>query len=144
MSLTYRQSTLEDAHALVLRQEDAEEVALWGVDPLEALQESIRDSSHLCLTALDREGRVVAILGVSSAPSLLHPWLLSSELVEQHPIEAVRMARRVAGYLKDYDQLVCNWVSKAAHKNRAFIVAAGYAILPTPGSPFDLFYLPKT
>lgn len=142
MTLTYLPSTVEDAEGLTLRAEDAAEVALWGEQPGPALVRSIRNSlgAH---TVRDSEGQVVAIFGFSETEDALHPWLLSSPLVHRHGREALRVGRDLLDEMRWSDKLICNWVGKDARRNRAFVKALGFRIVPTPGSPFDFFFLPN-
>lgn len=142
MSLTYAPSTPDDAYEMVLRAEDAAEVALWGVGPALSLAESISGSTS-AHTARDAEGRVVSIFGLARGDGVIHPWMLSSDLVEAHPVTAIRMGRELVKLLHEAQPLACNWVGKEAHRNRAFIKSLGFVIVPTPGSPFDFFFLPK-
>lgn len=140
MNLIYTDATPEDAKA-VLRQEDSAEVRLWGVTDEEALLSSIQ--SGLSFAAREPSGDLVAVFGFSQTDAQVHPWLLSTPLVERHGKEAVRLARDLMEETRAAtDKLVCNWVGKSAYRNRAFLRAVGFTILHTPGSPFDFFYLP--
>lgn len=142
MTLTYTPATPADVDELVMRPEDSAEIELWGVEQATAVVESIEDSRQ-AVTVRDSAGRVVCIYGYSSPTALVHPWMLSSALVAEHPHAALRMGRWMVDFFANSDKLVCNWVGKEAHRNRAFITALGFVIVPTPGSPFDFFFLPK-
>lgn len=92
------------AHSM--RQADIDEVlASCGHEPLRALWESIRISEASWTLMLD--GQPAAILGTVPCPGGAIVWMLTSTLVERHPIAFLRLSRYVVeALLARYGALV--------------------------------------
>lgn len=128
-----------EAFELQLREEDAREVPEgWRGELAQAIQVGTAVSYR------DQQGRLVGIFGFNESDHEVGPWLLCSGLVEDHRREAVQLARQWVDLLKDMaaDRLVYNFIPKDSTRNRAFVTALGFRILPSPREGFDFFYLP--
>lgn len=101
MTVTVRAATDADCVALAasMRRADVEECAVSsGLAPLDALRDAMSQSSH-ANAAVDGDGRVICIFGVGQIGFLSDiacPWMLCSDLVEDHWRLFVRRSR---GYL---------------------------------------------
>lgn len=135
----------EDAREIVLREADANELSLLcgNADAISLLASCI--DPQCSMTARDSEGRIVAIWGITSTDKTLSPWLLCSDLIENHKGTVWRLAKHALQTLQgaaNRGWLVYNYMAKENRQAREFVQALGFVVLPTPASPFDFFYLP--
>lgn len=129
----------KDAYEIQLREEDAREVPEgWREELARAIL------TGTAVSYRDPQGRLVGIFGFNESDREVGPWLLCSDLVEGHRREVVQLARQWVGLLKDMagERLVYNFIPKDSTRNRAFVTALGFRILPSPRDGFDFFYLP--
>lgn len=112
-----------------------------------SLHEIIRRSvelTHQPLTAVDREGEVVAIFGCSFEESRGYPWMLSTPYVTLHARALITLGRQqVAGWAAQAPFL-CNWIHKENFSARRYITRLGFSIFPAPNGDFDFFFLCAT
>jgi hypothetical protein len=136
--------------ALTLREADVAEVRALGFGRLDACFLSWK-SSTIC-RALVHEGEVVAIAGAAverdgvrhfpyRAPAQV--WLLTSTLVEQHPMAFHRAMKQLLLELRTYVTVAWNRVDARYTKALTWLRALGFVIhapLPRPTSlvPFHL------
>lgn len=145
MKLQVTEAHPRDAYTLSIRMEDIIEIDLYGLGNRQvALRDAIAGS-----IAADRvlapDGTLVALFGHSApSPLIVHPWLISAEGLQDYPRDVLLLARKFIKTLRGYypDACICNWVSKQATSNRAFITHLGFVIEEREG-PFDFFYLPQ-
>lgn len=129
----------EDAFELQLREEDSKEVSNgWR----EGLAVAILTGEGVAYR--DELGTLVALFGVTAFEQEVSPWLLCSPIVQRHQATVWRRAKHLVKQLKQTaaGRLVFNYIPKDSHRNRAFVLALGFRILPSPRDGFDLFYLP--
>lgn len=143
--LVYERATVDHANAIKLRECDDREVALWdpSVPQKELLCLSVLHSSE-AFTAL-KGGEVVAIGGYTATTSRVVPWLVGSDLLDQHRKELMRISKGVIEDLKllANGRLISNHVARDNSKARLFLQSLGFVIAPSPGSgEFDFFFLP--
>jgi hypothetical protein len=139
MTLNVRPAQPRDVFELDLREEDRAEVSEgWRTRLVEAIRE------NTAVAYRDRQGRLVGLFGVTESEQALSPWLLCSPLVAKHRRTVVRHARYYVSWLRNAaaNRLVFNWIPPHAHANRAFVLALGFVIVPSPRPGWDLFYLP--
>ena len=126
-----------DAFELHLREEDAREVsAAWR----QALALAILEGG--CLSYRDPEGALVGIFGLSQDGQECCIWLLCSSLVEKHKAAVWRAGKQQVEMARARGCLVYNFIPKDSPRNRAFVAALGFRLLPSPRDGFDFFYLP--
>ena len=132
-----------DAFEIDLRAEDLYEVALHG-SPDWRMRLSRTLEGPGSRTGRDAKGRVLAVGGVALSPHMVAPWLLCSDLVAQHKSESWRFFKSFVAHLREHadGRLIGNYVPKDCPRNRAFLLALGFHILPSPAGLFDFFYLP--
>jgi hypothetical protein len=106
MVYTLLPATEADAHELapILRAQDHAEVIALGVEPAEALLESVRHAREAWTARAD--GRIICMAGLNPTSLIGQtavPWLLGSDLVPQHGPHFLRESRRlVALWLQQY------------------------------------------
>ena len=129
----------EDAFELQLREEDSQEVSSgWR----EGLAVALMSDDGVAYR--DEEGTLVALFGLSMFEHEVSPWLLCAPQVVRLQATVWRRAKRLVKQLQrtSAGRLVFNYIPKDSHRNRAFVLALGFRILPSPRDGFDLFYLP--
>lgn len=137
----------EDAIYLApkLRQADIDEIkAASGMEPLEAMLDSIRHSGIAKVALVDEE--VVCIFGVAS-PSLTSPygspWFLTSDVIVHHTKPFLRASKDyMRSIKKDYTHLFNFVDARNTHAIR-WIKWLGFEILPTQAyGPYDMMFHP--
>ena len=116
MELTFRTAYLDDCASIAacMRQGDRLEVAAVGQSPLEALQESLADSS-VAYTALV-DGQPAAMFGLIPPLSLIDyeragVWMLTgTPVINISPITFVRVSRQIIARFLDCYPILQNWV----------------------------------
>ncbi len=98
------------AVAATMRPEDAAEVlASCGFDPLRALRESVQVSDAAWTLLLDGQpAAVFGAVGVASGCGVV--WMLTSTMVDRHPIAFLRLCRPVVEALLMHYGLLFNYV----------------------------------
>lgn len=90
----YRPARFEDCLevAPLMRSQDAKEVMYsHGVEPLEALQSSYRDS-QVCNSIIHEDGSVVGMFGVCDSKIVACPWLLGTDKIIETKKEFIPQA----------------------------------------------------
>lgn len=135
-------AVLEDANELQLRPEDAAAVSgRWRENVALSIS---RDGG---VAFRDREGNLIALYGISYFGPTASPWLLCSPLIEKHQATVWRRAKHIVRTIREVSPpglLIFNWIPKDSAGNRAFLLALGFVILPSPRDGFDFFFLPPT
>lgn len=105
-----------DAHAIAvaarMRKADADEIAALGfASPLDALRESLSLSTAAITAFVD--GEPVGIVGIA-VPHLIGevaaPWLVTTDVVDRHPLAFARASRRILPLLIAGFSSAENWV----------------------------------
>lgn len=128
-----RAARLEDADALAprLRAADRRELQALGLDPRTALAASVQ-ASRRAMAGLDAAGRVVALLGVGSAPDdprIGGPWLLGAEEMARQPRAVMRLARAELPRLSEGFDLLLNRADARNRMHIAWAQALGFRCL---------------
>lgn len=137
MTYTLLPATEADAHELapLLRAPDRAEVLALGLDPIDGLLQSVRESREAWTARAD--GQIICMTGVCPLTSIGQtgvPWLLGSDLVPAHGPHFLRESRRlVARWLgmfsilqnrvpADYEAALCwaRWLGFTVHPERPF------------------------
>jgi hypothetical protein len=131
--LTLRTATLEDARYVGarLRAGDAAEVLLLGLDGVEAIERSMRDSFASECIVID--GEPAAVLGLSMpdlASGVGVPWILTTDAVERHPIAFGRATRRILNRALDVAYRLENFTDARYTRALAWIEWLGFNIEP--------------
>ncbi len=137
MSLILRPARLEDADLIQLRVEDQEELGLYRSGSFRRTLGS--PGGHW---TAECNGHVVAIGGVAASSQGLHPWLMASPAIVEHRRPLAAAARTLVARLRAQPLPVWNLIGKASGRNRRFVEALGFVIIPLPEGPFDRFELP--
>lgn len=141
MTITFRPARLADIPRMQLREEDAAEVALYGMTPEEGIRSSILDS-RMAVAAFDGP-ELVAFYGYSIRDHTVIPWMLSSDAVGRHGKTAIRVGRALVKSIRSIGLPVHNWIGKTSHRNRGFVKRLGFRIVPDEHPLFDTFHLPE-
>ncbi len=113
--------------------------------PYEVLSVSVGCTQNP-MTAVDDDGRVVAILGCSFGAGYAFPWMLSSALVRQHKKAAISLAQMmVEEWMEEAREkgipMLCNYINRDNHSARRYVQGLGFTIFNSPGpGPFDFFF----
>lgn len=151
--VTLRPATDEDCIALAqtMRQEDRDEIAITaGGSTLDALRLSLARSSH-AVTAVDGVGRVICMFGVGSMGFLSiagSPWLLGSDLVNDHWRLFVRLSRKYLAAILDLYPELENAVDARADRSVRWLASLGFTVdRPEPiglgGAPMRRFHIER-
>ncbi len=95
------------------------------------------------MTAVDDDGRVVAILGCSFGAGYAFPWMLSSALVRQHGKAAVSLAQMMVEEWKEQAvkqgiPMLCNYINRENHSARRYVQALGFTDISSSPGPGPL------
>lgn len=144
--LHFRKAVPEDAFALELDDEGKQERSLNPhPDPQQALSLAIK-LFPTCTSAVDDEGRVVALAGIVFGDGQASPWMLRSALADRYRFQLLRKAASAVKRMRAHlpaGAFVHNFIGKESHQARALVQRLGFRIVPHPVGPFDLFYLPN-
>jgi hypothetical protein len=143
--LTLRAATLDDARYVGarLRAGDAAEVLLFGLDGVQAIEQSMRDS--LASECIVLDGEPAAVLGLLM-PDLTSgvgvPWILTTEAVERHPVAFGRASRRILNRALDVAHRLENVCDARYTRSLAWIEWLGFWIEPEQAG-FRRFWMEK-
>ena len=136
MSLEIRRARPGDALALLLRPEDAAELALYRPGAFRRTLGSPGES-----WAASSGGQLVALWGGARSAHGLHPWMMASSAIRDHRRTVATEARALVAMLREQRRPVWNLIGKASASNRRFVAALGFSIVPLREGPFDRFEL---
>jgi hypothetical protein len=128
-----RKATLADAEVLApkLREADVIEVRRSaGYAPLEALVRSVVASEGRALTLLF-DGEIAAMGGLATPGLIAHigvPWLLTSDLVERHPVTFFRLAKAAVEHWSKECPTLFQFVDEEHVSARRFLTHLGFTI----------------
>lgn len=134
-----------------MRQEDRDEIVIsFGKSPLDALRLSLARSSH-AVTAVNGEGRVICMFGVGSLGFLSKagsPWLLGSDLVNDHWRLFVRLSRKYLAAILDLYPELDNAIDARADRSVRWLSSLGFTVeRPEPiglrGAPMRRFHMER-
>tara|TARA_R110000868_G_scaffold48138_2_gene156827 strand:- start:1138 stop:1671 length:534 start_codon:yes stop_codon:yes gene_type:complete len=137
--LYVEKTTPEDCFRLApnLKQLDRYEVALWGMDPLQALLVPFRFKkfNEHTYTVFDIDHNVVAIFGVT--PSLNDPkigriWLLSSDLLEENLFYFVKSNKKWLRYLEEDYNYISNYITEEQKTSIKWLKWQGFIFAKKP------------
>lgn len=134
--LTLRTATLDDAHYVGarLREGDAAEVLLFGLDGVEAITRSMADS--IASECIEIDGEPAAVLGFvmrDLVSGIGCPWILTTSAVERHPVAFGRATRRILNRAFDVAWRLENHVDARYMRALAWIEWLGFEIDPEQG-----------
>jgi len=115
-----------------MRRADREELlASSGQSPLEALEEGyvLSSKTHTILT---KEGQVVGVFGVapnSVDPTVGHPWMLASDLLDDVKVSFLKQCRPVADSLGEGYALLMNVCDKRNAVHIKWLRWLGYTFI---------------
>lgn len=133
-----------------LRDADRAEVeAATGRDDMLAVIKASADASLYCWSAVDQDGRLVAMLGVVPADllgGLGVPWMLGTDLVEQQQRALVRLSRAYIPRMRQALPKLVNFVDARNERAIRFLRHAGFYIAKAEphgpmGMPFHPFIM---
>ena len=137
--LYVEKTTPEDCFRLApnLKQLDKFEVALWGMDPLQALLIPFRykkNNKHT-YTVFDTSHNIVAIFGV--APTINNTkagriWLLSSNLLEKNFFNFLKVNKKWLYYLEEDYSYISNYITEEQETSIKWLKWQGFTFAKKP------------
>lgn len=146
MTLEYFEASPLDAFDITLRDSDYQEALAWapGVAPVAALAASIENATEAFTGCCGHA--VVGIWGYRVTEREVHPWLMCSDLINQHSRDFLKGSRKAIRALvaQHPDKLICNYVYRDNLPAKRLLTYLGFVWVTAPGSgKFDFFYYPK-
>ena len=140
--MTYRVDVVETVPAHLplieraMRAGDRAEAVAMGLDPGQALRQSL-NGSIFCHTAfVDDEPAAVFGLAGALVGDTGHPWLATTPAIEKIPKTFLRCARIEVGYMLDAKPLLVNWVDARYYRAQRLLEAIGFILFaPEPIGP---------
>jgi hypothetical protein len=115
--------------ARCLRRADREEIiAARGPDVEATLRAGVAFGG--AKAALTPEGRIIALFGCVPSEFGGVPWLLASDLIDQHRKELVRLSARYIGLWLQRHGLLVNFVDARNGASVAWLRRLGFELLP--------------
>ena len=130
-----------------LRQADRDEVeaSTGSTDMLACIHASVGGSLY-CWSAVDQDGRLVAMLGVVAADLLNGlgvPWMLGTALVDQQQRALVRLSRAYIPRMRQALPKLVNYVDARNERAIRFLRHAGFYVARSePHGPMGLLFHP--
>lgn len=141
-TLTKRRAALQDLLRFDMRASDVDELQAFNdKNAYETLADSILRSRE-CWVVLDEDGAIVAFYGIGAiSSSTACPWMVASPLINQYPLQSVRMAKQfIRENLKRYYTLR-NYTATDNPKNLQWLRLLGASELaPRPMGPLGRLY----
>lgn len=129
--LTLRKATLDDARYVGarLRAGDAAEVLLFGLDGVQAIEQSMRDSiASECIVIDGEPAAVLGLLMPDLTSGVGVPWILTTDAVEHHKVAFGRATRRILNRALDVTQRLENVTDARYTRALAWIEWLGFNI----------------
>lgn len=121
------------------------EASTGSPDMLACIHASV-DHSLYCWSAVDQDGRLVAMLGVVAADllgGLGVPWMLGTDLVEQQQRALVRLSRAYIPRMRQALPKLVNYVDARNERAIRFLRHAGFYVAKAePHGPLGLPFHP--
>lgn len=156
MRLNVRDATVADAMSLskYLRKDDVREIAaLTGREPVKSLMDGVLNSDECKVATID--GEIMSMWGVARAKksSVLGErlgigWLLTSDLVDSHPLTFWRLSKAILDDMFERWDCITNFMDCRYLKAKRWGMRLGFIFLPPnkPGVldvPFQQFIITR-